>query len=80
MSTTKPLGGATFRHIAYRSGVRPTAREIRWLKHIERHGPQSSTYLHELTSDTHRDADTTRRQLQKLRAGGYLFCPVRELN
>lgn len=68
-------GRATFHHIEYRPGIRPTAREIRWLKHIERHGPQSSHYLHELTSDTHRDPDTTRRQLQKLRAGALLVCP-----
>ena len=75
MSTTDTLGRATFHHIKSRPGVRPTEREIRWLKHIERHGPQSSHYLHALTSDTHRDPDTSRRQLQKLRAGGYLFCP-----
>lgn len=31
--------------------------------------------MHALTADTHRDADTTRRQIQKLRAGGFLFCP-----
>ena len=75
MSNTDTLGRATFHHIEHRPGIRPTAREIRWLKHIERHGPQSSHYLHALTRDTHRDADTSRRQLQKLRAGGYLFCP-----
>jgi hypothetical protein len=75
MTSTDALGRATFHHIKHRSGIRPTEREIRWLKHIERHGPQSSHYLHELTTDTHRDPDTSRRQLQKLRAGGYLFCP-----
>jgi len=55
--------------------VRPTPREIRWLKHIERHGPQSSTYLYELTRDTHTCRDTALRQLQKLRAGGFLMLP-----
>lgn len=75
MKTLDALGRATFHHIEYRQGIRPTEREIRWLKHIERHGPQSSDYLHALTLDTHRDPDTSRRQLQKLRAGGYLHCP-----
>ncbi len=55
--------------------MRPTPREIRWLKHIERHGPQSSTYLYELTRDTHSCRDTALRQLQKLRAGGFLILP-----
>ena len=72
------LGRATFHYIPPRRGTSPTAREIRWLKHIERHGPQSSVYLHDLTSDTHRDTDTSRRQLQKLRAGGSLYCPVQQ--
>lgn len=75
MSEKDALGRATFHHIKPISRVRPTPREIRWLKHIERHGPQSSHYLHELSLDTHRDPDTSRRQLQKLRAGGLLFCP-----
>lgn len=69
------LGRATFHHIEHKSGVRPTERELRWLKHIERHGPQSSLYLHELTLDTHRDKDTSLRQLQKLRAGGFIHPP-----
>lgn len=58
--------------------VRPTPREVRWLKHIERHGPQSSTYLYELTRDTHSCRDTALRQLQKLRAGGYLILPPQQ--
>jgi len=45
------------------------------LKHVERHGPLSSTYLHALTKDTHRCRDTSLRQLQKLRAGGFLLLP-----
>ena len=69
------LGRATFHHIAPRDNVHPTPREVRWLKHIERHGPQSSTYLYELTRDTHSCRDTALRQLQKLRAGGYLMLP-----
>ena len=74
-SHTDRLGRATFHHIAPRDNVRPTPREIRWLNHIERHGPQSSTYLYELTRDTHSCRDTALRQLQKLRAGGYLMLP-----
>lgn len=69
------LGRSTFHHIAPQAHVRPTPREVRWLEHIERHGPQSSTYLYELTRDTHRCKDTALRQLQKLRAGGYLMLP-----
>lgn len=69
------LGRSTFHHIAPQAHVRPTQREVRWLKHIERHGPQSSSYLYELTRDTHSCRDTALRQLQKLRAGGYLMLP-----
>jgi protein involved in plasmid replication-relaxation len=57
---------------------RSTEREIRWFKHIERHGPQPSHFLHALTSDTHRCKDTTLRQLQKLRAGGFLALPQQQ--
>lgn len=82
MSQTPPqidrLGRATFHHIAPREDVRPTAREVRWLKHIERHGPQSSEFLFELTRDTHRCRDTALRQLQKLRAGGFLRLPSQQ--
>ena len=67
---TDTLGRATSHYIAPRAGVKPTAREIRWLKHVERHGPQSSQFLFELTRDTHRCKDTALRDLQKLRAGG----------
>ncbi|MEQ9243768.1 replication-relaxation family protein [Roseovarius indicus] len=74
-ATTDSLDRATFHHIAPQTHVRPTGREIRWLKHIERHGPQSSQYLFELTRDTHRCRDTALRQMQKLRAGGYLMLP-----
>lgn len=74
-SRTDGIGRATFHHIQPLAGVRPTKREIRWLKHIERHGPQSSHYLYELTRDTHRCKDTALRALQRLRAGGYLMLP-----
>jgi len=74
-TSTDRLGRATFHQIAPISNVRPTTREVRWLKHIERHGPQSSQYLYELTRDTHRCKDTSLRQMQKLRAGGYLMLP-----
>ncbi|MCK0103218.1 replication-relaxation family protein [Pseudohalocynthiibacter sp. F2068] len=72
---TDRLGRATFHHIPPQEGVRPTLRELRWLKHIERHGPQNSAYLFELTRDTHRCRDTALRQMQKLRAGGVLRLP-----
>jgi len=75
MKQTDALGRATFHAIAPIASVCPTAREIRWLKHIERHGPQSSPHLYELTRDTHRCKDTSLRQMQKLRAGGYLTLP-----
>ena len=72
------LGRATFHHIQPRSGIRPTERELRWLKHIERHGPQSSQYLYELTRNTHRCKDTALRDMQKLRAGGFLRVPLQQ--
>lgn len=75
MQMTDTLGRATFHHIAPQRGVRPTNREVRWFKHIERHGPQNSQYLFELTRDTHRCKDTALRQMQRLRAGGYLMLP-----
>jgi hypothetical protein len=78
MIQTDSLGRATFHHIAPQHHVRPTRRELRWFKHIERHGPQSSTYLYELTRDTHRCKDTALRQMQKLRAAGYLTLPPQQ--
>lgn len=69
---------ATFGRINPRSDVRPTDREVRWLKQLERHGPQSSELLYELTRDTHRCKDTSLRDLQKLRAGGFLRLPVQQ--
>jgi Replication-relaxation len=75
MMQTDTLGRSTFHHIESQERVHPTNREIRWLKHIERHGPQSSQYLYELTRDTHRCKDTALRQMQKLRAGGFLTLP-----
>ncbi|WP_421702398.1 replication-relaxation family protein [Aliiroseovarius sp.] len=58
--------------------IRLTGRDIRWLKHIERHGPQSSSYLHALSKDTHRSKDTALRQLQKLRNSGHLHLPKQQ--
>jgi hypothetical protein len=52
--------------------VRPNAREMRWFAHIDRHGPQSSEFLYELTRDTHRCKDTGLRRLQVLREAGFL--------
>jgi hypothetical protein len=78
MGKLDTLGRATFHHIASQDAVCPTNREIRWLKHIERHGPQSSVYLYELTKNTHRCKDTALRDMQKLRAGGYLCLPPQQ--
>ncbi len=63
---------------AIRTCVRPTARELRWFAHIDRHGPQSSEFLVELTRDTHRCKDTALRRLQALREAGYLFLPPQQ--
>lgn len=78
MKQSDCLGRSTFHHIAPQAGVRPTNREIRWLRHIERHGPQSSQYLYELTRETHRCKDTALRQMTKLRAGGFLRLPQQQ--
>jgi hypothetical protein len=58
--------------------VRPTARELRWFAHIDRHGPQSSEFLYEVTRDTHRCRDTALRRLQALREAGYLRLPPQQ--
>jgi hypothetical protein len=61
-----------------RLDVHPTARELRWFAHIDRHGPQSSEFLYELTRDTHRCRDTSLRRLQALRESGYLHLPPQQ--
>lgn len=58
--------------------VRPTARELRWFAHIDRHGPQSSEFLYEFTRDTHRCRDTSLRRLQTLREANYLRLPPQQ--
>lgn len=78
MEKLDALGRATFHHIASHVAVRPTNRELRWLSHIERHGPQSSVALLDLTSDTHRCRDTGLRSLQRLRAGGFVSLPPQQ--
>ncbi len=78
MGKLDAIGRGTFHHIAPQDAVRPTNRGLRWLKHIERHGPQSSAFLHELTRDTHRCKDTALRQMQHLRSGGFLFLPPQQ--
>jgi Replication-relaxation len=78
MGKLDSLGRATFHHIASHEAVRPTNRELRWLSHINRHGPISSAALFDLTQDTHRCRDTGLRALQKLRAGGLLCLPAQQ--
>ena len=58
--------------------VQPTARELRWFAHIDRHGPQSSEFLYEWTRDTHKCRDTALRRLQALREAGYLRLPPQQ--
>lgn len=60
------------------TNLRPTERELRWFAHIDRHGPQSSEFLFELTRDTHCCKDTGLRRLQALREAGYLFLPPQQ--
>lgn len=55
-----------------------TDRELRWLRHIAIHGPQSSEFLLELVADTHRCRDTGLRTLQKLREREYLRLPPQQ--
>lgn len=78
MERLDALGRATFHHIASHEAVRPTNRESRWLVHIERHGPQTSVALLDLTADTHRCRDTGLRALQRLRAGDFLCLPPQQ--
>lgn len=61
-----------------RTAVHPTARELRWFAHIDRHGPQSSEFLIELTRNTHRCKDSALRRMQALRKAGYLFLPPQQ--
>ncbi len=61
-----------------RTIIRPTARELHWFAHINRHGPQSSEFLYELTKDTHRCKDTALRRLQALREANYLRLPPQQ--
>ena len=63
---------------ALHTNLRPTPRELRWFAHIDRHWPQSSEFLIELTKDTHRCKDTALRRLQALREAGYLFLPLQQ--
>lgn len=52
-----------------------TTRELRWLRHMAIHGPQSSEFLLELCADTHSCRDTGLRALKTLRDNEYLRCP-----
>ena len=66
------LAGMTRSKTTVSPDLRPTERELRWFAHIDRHGPQSSELLIELTRDSHRCKDTGLRRLQALREAGYL--------
>ena len=55
-----------------------TDRELRWLRHIAIHGPQSSEFLLEVCADTHRCRDTSLRTLKKLRDQGFLRLPPQQ--
>lgn len=58
--------------------LRPTARELRFMAHIDRHGPQTSEFLYECTRNTHSCKDTALRRLQALREAGYLRLPKQQ--
>lgn len=53
-------------------------RDLRWLEHIVRHGPQSSEFLFEATRSTHRCKDTALRRLQTLREARLLRLPPQQ--
>ncbi|MDJ0613247.1 MAG: replication-relaxation family protein [Rhizobiaceae bacterium] len=53
----------------------PDARQIRWMQFLNLHGLASSKYLHELTADTHKCAQTSSRQLRKLFDGQMIHKP-----
>jgi hypothetical protein len=63
---------------AISTNLRPTARELRWFAQIDRHGPQSSESLIELTRDTHCCRDTALRRLQALREAEFLYLPPQQ--
>lgn len=58
--------------------LRPTARDLIWLSHIQLHGPQSSRYLFALTKRSHKCLDTSLRRLQQLRLAGLLSLPTQQ--
>lgn len=72
------LGRATFHSIEPRDDISPTERDIRWFKHLERHGPLTSSHLIAWTGDTHRCKDTALRRLQALRAAQFLYLPKQQ--
>lgn len=78
MEKLDSIGRGTFHHIASQEAVRPTNRELRWLAHVERHGPLASLALIDLTADTHRCRDTGLRALHRLRASGLLLLPPQQ--
>ncbi len=48
------------------------------MAHIDRHGPQSSAFLFELTRDTHRCKDTALRDMKSLREAEYFRYPKQQ--
>lgn len=78
MPPTSTKTRSTFHTIAQREDITPNERDIRWFKHLERHGPLSSTQLIVWTADTHRCKDTALRRLQALRAAKLLYLPKQQ--
>lgn len=68
------------KHVSNRRAPLPglTPRAIKWLEWINRHGPLPSSYLYEISSDTHRCKDTALRQMQTLCQQGILFRPPQQ--
>lgn len=57
---------------------RPDGRQIRWMQFLNLHGLSSSNYLHELTRDTHRCPQTSRRMLRRLFDGQMIYKPKQQ--
>lgn len=68
------------KHVSNRRAPLPrlTPRALTWLEWINRHGPLSSSYLYEISSDTHRCKDSALRQMQALCQQGILFRPAQQ--
>lgn len=58
----------------------PNERQVRWLLFLMLHRYASSYYLHEYTKSTHKCPDTSRRMLQQLFDGQFVYKPFEQRN